>query len=117
MPRGLPLRRPPTSNHRFPSAGKTPKTSAPRPVSQQLEGWKATGESPGDGVAADYNDSIEELPEAERPGVGDVHSSRDANGRSAVAVLVTVGEKEWMHLLVYDKQGKRQSVQKVAAGT
>ena len=95
---------------------KEPKTSVPQPVPRQLKGWKATGESPGDGVVADYNDYIEKLPEAERPGVGDVHYYMDANGHAAVAVLVTVGEKKWMHLLVYDKQGKRTSVQKVAAG-
>ena len=66
-------------------------------------------------VVTDYNAYIEKLPPAERPGVADVKYYVDGAGRSAVAVLVHVGDTQWTHLLVYDKQNKRTAITKFGA--
>jgi len=92
-----------------------PKAPVPGPVPEQLKGWKATSEMPGAGIVTDYNDYIEKLPKAERPGVSDVKYYLDGNGQSAVAVLAVVDKVTWTHLLTYDKQGKRTAVQKFVA--
>lgn len=92
------------------------KTPAPGSVPEQLKGWKTTSELPSTGVVTDYNDYIEKLPNAERPGVADVNYYLDGNGQSAVAVLVVVDKVAWTHLLTYDKQGQRTGVQKFVAG-
>jgi hypothetical protein len=89
-----------------------PKAGAPGPVPEQLKGWKATSVMPGAGIVTDYNDYIDALPKAERPGVADVKYYVDSNGRSAVAVLVNVDRVEWAHLLTYDEQNKRAGVTK-----
>jgi hypothetical protein len=88
------------------------KAGAPGPVPEQLKGWKATSVMPGAGIVTDYNDYIDALPKAERPGVSDVKYYVDSNGRSAVAVLVNVDRVEWAHLLTYDEQNKRAGVTK-----
>jgi hypothetical protein len=100
------------------SSGKKEESKAPAPglVPEQLKGWKATSEMPGAGIVTDYNDYIEKLPKAERPGVSDVKYYLDGNGQSAVAVLVVVDKVTWTHLLTYDQQGKRMTVQKFVAG-
>ena len=79
---------------------------------EALKGWKATQDLPADTVVTDYNDYIEKLPKAERPGVSDVKYYVDDMGRNAVAVLVNVGDTQWTHLLVYDKANKRTGVTK-----
>ncbi len=81
-----------------------------------MKGWKATQDLPDDTVVTDYNDYIERLPKAERPGVSDVKYYVDGTGRNAVAVLVNAGGPQWTHLLVYDKQNKRTGVTKFVAG-
>ena len=81
-----------------------------------LKGWKETKDLPADTVVTDYNDYVEKLPKAERPGVADVKYYVDDDGRNAVAVLVNVGDTQWTHLLVYDKQHKRVEMTKFAAG-
>ena len=83
---------------------------------EALKGWNATQDLPDDTVVTDYNDYIERLPKAERPGVSDVKYYADGTGRNAVAVLVNVGGTQWTHLLVYDKQNKRTGVTKFVAG-
>jgi hypothetical protein len=85
-------------------------------VPEALKGWKATPDLPHDAVVTDYNDYIEKLPKAERPGVSDVKYYFDGTGRNAVAVLVIVGDTQWTHLLAYDKQNKRTGVTKFVAG-
>lgn len=94
-----------------PAAGAAP-TAGP----EALKGWKATQDLPADTVVTDYNEYIEKLPKAERPGVSDVKYYVDGTGRCAVAVLVNVGDTQWTHLLVYDKQNKRTGVTKFVAG-
>jgi sulfatase modifying factor 1 len=89
----------------FPKSGDDPAA-----VPDALKGWKATKELPADSVVTDYNDFIEKLPKAERPGVADVKYYVDEMGRNAVAVLVVVDGTRWTHLLVYDKQHKRTDV-------
>ncbi|MSQ97482.1 MAG: hypothetical protein EXR98_23415 [Gemmataceae bacterium] len=92
-----------------------PKTGAgATAVPEALKGWKATNDLPADTVVKDYNDYIEKLPKAERPGVSDVKYYVDGTGRNAVAVLVNVGDTQWTHLVVYDKQNKRTGVTKIA---
>jgi hypothetical protein len=81
-------------------------------VPEALKGWKATQDLPADTVVTDYNEYIEKLPKAERPGVADVKYYVDDTGRNAVAVLVNVGDTQWTHLIVYDKQNKRTGVTK-----
>ena len=83
-------------------------------VPDGLKGWKETQDLPADTVVTDYNEYIEKLPKAERPGVSNVKYYVDNTGRNAVAVLVNVGDTQWTHLLVYDQQNKRTSVTKVA---
>jgi hypothetical protein len=83
---------------------------------EALKGWNATQDLPDDTVVTDYNDYIERLPKAERPGVSDVKYYADGTGRNAVAVLVNVGGAQWTHLLVYDKQNKRTGVTRFVAG-
>jgi len=85
-------------------------------VPEALKGWKATQDLPADTVVTDYNAYIEKLPNTERPGVADVKYYVDELGRNAVAVLVNVGDTQWTHLLVYDKQHKRTSVTKFVVG-
>jgi len=85
-------------------------------VPEALKGWKATPDLPDDTVVTDYNAYIEKLPKAERPGVSDVKYYVDGTGRNAVAVLVKVGDTQWTHLVVYDKQNKRTGVTKFIAG-
>jgi len=84
-------------------------------VPEAMKGWKATNGLPADTVVTDYNDYIEKLPKAERPGVANVKYYVDDTGRNAVAVLVVVGDTQWTHLLVYDKQDKRTNVTKFVA--
>ena len=103
-----------------PSApSKDEKKPAPTPaattVPEALKGWKATQDLPDDTVVTDYNAYIEKLPKAERPGVSDVKYYVDGTGRHAVAVLVNVGDTQWTHLVVYDKQNKRTGVTKFVA--
>ena len=81
-------------------------------VPDPLKGWKETQDLPADTAVDDYNDYIEKLPKAERPGVANVKYYVDGMGRNAVAVLVNVGDTQWTHLLVYDKQDKRTGVTK-----
>lgn len=81
-----------------------------------MKGWKASPDLPADTVVTDYNDYIEKLPKAERLGVSNVKYYVDGIGRNAVAVLVNVGDMRWTHLIVYDKQNKRNSVAKVVTG-
>ncbi len=88
----------------------------PTAVPDVLKGWKATTDLPAEAVVADYNAYIEKLPKGERPGVADVKYYADDTGRNAVAVLVVVDGTRWTHLLVYDKQHKRTSATKYAAG-
>ena len=83
---------------------------------EALKGWNATQDLPDDTVVTDYNDYIERLPKAERPGVSDVKYYVDGTGRNAVAVLVNAGGAQWTHLLVYDKQNKRTGVTRFVAG-
>ncbi|MFY7953536.1 MAG: hypothetical protein ACOVT5_13610, partial [Armatimonadaceae bacterium] len=87
----------------------------PTVVPEALKGWKATKDLPAAAVITDYNAYIEKLPKAERPGVSDVKYYVDDTGRNAVAVLVKEGDKQWTHLLVYDKQNKRTGVTKFVA--
>ena len=109
---------------KYPYAGIA-KFEAPRPKKEGektgpgaavapdvLKGWKATSALPDDSVVADYNDYIEKLPKAERPGVANVLYYVDGNGQSGVAVLVIVERVEWTHFLTYDKQNKRTAVKK-----
>jgi L-fuconolactonase len=93
-----------------PKSGDGPTT-----VPEALKGWKATKDVPAEAVVTDYNAYIEKLPRAERPGVADVKYYADHTGRNAVAVLVKEGDKQWTHLLVYDKQHKRTEVTKFVA--
>ena len=88
----------------------------PTAVPDVLKGWKATTDLPAEAVVTDYNAYIEKLPKGERPGVADVKYYVDDTGRNAVAVLVVVDGTRWTHLLVYDKQHKRTSATKYAAG-
>ena len=81
---------------------------------EALKGWKATPDLPDDTVVTDYNEYIEKLPKAERPGVSNVKYYVDGAGRNAVAVLVVVDGTRWTHLLVYDKQLNRTGVTKIA---
>ena len=98
-------------------AKAAPKTAAAATAGPEaLKGWKATNDLPADTVVTDYNEYIEKLPKAERPGVSDVKYYVDGTGRNAVAVLVIVGDTQWTHLLVYDKQDKRTGVTKFVAG-
>jgi hypothetical protein len=98
-------------------AKAAPKTAAAATAGPEaLKGWKATNDLPADTVVTDYNEYIEKLPKAERPGVSDVKYYVDRTGRNAVAVLVIVGDTQWTHLLVYDKQDKRTGVTKFVAG-
>jgi len=98
-------------------AKAAPKTAdAATTGPEALKGWKATNDLPADTVVTDYNEYIEKLPKAERPGVSDVKYYVDGTGRNAVAVLVIVGDTQWTHLLVYDKQDKRTGVTKFVAG-
>ena len=98
-------------------AKAAPKTAAAATAGPEaLKGWKATNDLPADTVVTDYNEYIEKLPKAERPGVSDVKYYVDGTGRNAVAVLVIVGDTQWTHLLVYDKQNKRTGVTKFVAG-
>jgi len=83
---------------------------------EAMKGWNATQDLPDDTVVTDYNDYIERLPKAERPGVSDVKYYVDGTGRNAVAVLVNAGGAQWTHLLVYDKQNKRTGVTRFVAG-
>ncbi len=83
-------------------------------VPDGLKGWKETQDLPADTVVTDYNEYIEKLPKAERPGVSNVKYYVDNMGRNAVAVLVNVNDTQWTHLLVYDKQNKRTGVTKFA---
>jgi hypothetical protein len=85
-------------------------------VPNGLKGWKETQDLPADAVVADYNEYIEKLPKAERPGVSNVKYYVDDMERNAVAVLVYVGNTQWTHLVVYDKQNKRAGVTKFVAG-
>ena len=94
-----------------------PKTAAGATAGPEaLKSWKATNDLPADTVVTDYNEYIEKLPKAERPGVSDVKYYVDGTGRNAVAVLVIVGDTQWTHLLVYDKQDKRTGVTKFVDG-
>jgi len=105
--------------HRPPGEGEktVPKTAATATTGPEaLKGWKATNDLPADTVVTDYNVYIEKLPKAERPGVSDVKYYVDGTGRNAVAVLVNVGDTQWTHLLVYDKQDKRTGVTKFVDG-
>jgi len=81
-----------------------------------LKGWKATAELPDETVVIDYNEYIEKLPKAERPGVSNVLYYVDGNGQAGVAVLVFVARVEWTHFLSYDKQNKRTAVKKFLWG-
>jgi hypothetical protein len=89
-----------------------PKPSGAAAVPAAVKGWKETQDLPADTVVTDYNAYIEKLPKAERPGVSNVKYYVDDTGRNAVAVLVNVGDTQWTHLLVYDKQNKRTGVTK-----
>jgi hypothetical protein len=105
--------------HRPPGEGEkaVPKTAAAGTTGPEaLKGWKTTNDLPADTVVTDYNEYIEKLPKAERPGVSDVKYYVDGTGRNAVAVLVNLGDTQWTHLLVYDKQDKRTGVTKFVAG-
>jgi arylsulfatase A-like enzyme len=99
-----------------------PKNAAPKTgvgamaMPEAGKGWKATQDLPADTVVTDYNDYIEKLPGVERFGVADVKYYVDDTGRNAVAILVNVGDTQWTHLLVYDKQDKRTGVTKFVAG-
>ena len=95
---------------------KPAPTLAATTVPEGLKGWKATQDLADDTVVTDYNAYIEKLPKAERPGVSDVKYYVDGTGRYAVAVLVNVGDTQWIHLVVYDKQHKRTGVTKFVAG-
>jgi len=99
---------------------KEGEKAAPKPgaanVPDALKGWKETKDLPADTVVDDYNEYIEKLPKAERPGVSDVKYYVDDTGRNAVAVLVNVGDQRWTHLLVYDKQNKRTGASKSVTG-
>jgi hypothetical protein len=101
-----------------PKDGEKPSPNSgevPTVVPEALKGWKATKDLPAAAVITDYNAYIEKLPKAERPGVSDVKYYVDDTGRNAVAVLVKEGDKQWTHLLVYDKQNKRTGVTKFVA--
>ena len=108
------------AKYEAPRPAKGSDKTAPAPgaaaVPEALKGWKATQDLPADMVATDYNEYIEKLPKAERPGVSDVKYYVDGTGRYAVAVLVNVGDTQWTHLLIYDKQNKRTGVTKYVAG-
>ncbi|MCE9531689.1 MAG: hypothetical protein K8T89_11290 [Planctomycetes bacterium] len=93
-----------------------PNTGVPASAAPEaLKGWKATPNLPHDTVVANYNDYIDKLPKTERPGVADVKYYIDDAARNAVAVVINLGDKQWTHLLVYDKQNKRTGVTKFVA--
>jgi len=81
-----------------------------------LADWKATKEAPDEKVVSDHKAYIEQLPQAERAGVGSVSYYVDGTGQHAAAILVRLGDTQWTHLLVYDKKSKRTDVQKFAGG-
>lgn len=83
-------------------------------VPNALKGWKVAPNLPNDSVLTDYNNYIEKLPKAERPGVADVRYYVDGTGRYAVTILVNAGGKQWTHLLIYDKENKRIETKKLA---
>jgi len=103
-----------------PERPKEGEKADPKPgaanVPDALKGWKETKDLPADTVVTDYNDYIEKLPKAERPGVSNVKYYLDGKGQSGVAVLVCVERVEWTHFLTYDKQNKRTGVIKFAVG-
>jgi len=103
-----------------PQSPKEGEKAAPKPgaanVPDALRGWKETQDLPAETVVDDYNEYIEKLPKAERPGVSNVKYYVDGNGQSGVVVLVFVERVEWTHFLTYDKQNKRTGVTKFAVG-
>jgi len=103
-----------------PQPKKEGHKAAPKPgaanVPDALKGWKETKDLPADTFVTDYNDYIEKLPKAERPGVSNVKYYVDGKGQSGVVVLVFVERVEWTHFLTYDKQNKRTGVIKFAVG-
>jgi len=84
-------------------------------VPDALKGWKATQALPTDEVVTDYNNLIEKLPKAERPGVSNVLYYDDRNGRSGVAVLVFVNRVEWTHFLTGVPQARSRSISESSA--
>jgi hypothetical protein len=80
-----------------------------------LAGWKESGDLPADTVVTDYNEYIEALPAAERPGVANVKYYTDDTGRTGVLVIVFVNREPWNHFLVYDKDQRRTGVTKQPA--
>lgn len=80
-----------------------------------LAGWKESGDLPADTVVTDYNEYIEALPAAERPGVANVKYYTDDSGRTGVLVIVFVNREPWNHFLVYDKDQRRTGVTKQPA--
>jgi hypothetical protein len=85
------------------------------PATDPLAGWKESGDLPADTVVTDYNEYIEALPAAERPGVANVKYYTDDSGRTGVLVIVFVNREPWNHLLVYDKDQRRSGVTKQPA--
>jgi len=107
------------ANFEAPLSPKEGEKAAPKPgaanVADALKGWKETQDLPAETVVEDYNDYIEKLPKAERPGVSNVKYYVDGNGQSGVAVLVFAERVEWTHFLTYDKQNKRTGATKFGA--
>jgi hypothetical protein len=91
--------------------------AAPKPTPDPLAGWKLTGfESANKPIEDDYKAYIEKLPTDEKNGLGTIQFFEDETGQYAVRIEIALNGADWAHILIYDKNNKRNKVIKYVTG-
>jgi len=83
-----------------------------------LAGWHAASNDPNQSIINDYRDYIQKLSAEEKENLGPSPVSYFENGTDQYAVRIEIGinGKEWEHILIYDKNGKRIKTIKYVSG-